>query len=109
MRDGAAAATAIGPSFVQIKDTASLNYHVSPADFVKSSPRRVVFILLVRLHASECSPSGAGNTETAWVMLLLGCVTLGLSFTGVVILSGGQVKHCCKEFSVAISHMAASL
>ena len=119
VRDGAAAATAAIGAIFRSNSRTLLRSTIMSAlrTSLRAVTRRVVrsFLpIVVRLFLpalqSAAHRSEPENTETAWVMpLLLGCVTLGLSFTGVVIWSGGaDSQTLLYGFSVAVSGIMAA-
>ena len=119
VRDGAAAATAaIGAIFRSNSRTLLRSTIMSAVrTSLRTVTRRVVrsFLpIVVRLFLpalqSAAHRNEPENTETSWVMpLLLGCVTLGLSFAGVVIWSGGSNNETLLYgFSVAVSGVMAA-
>ena len=119
VRDGAAAATAaIGAIFRSNSRTLLRSTLMSAIrTSLRAVTRRVVrsFLpIVVRLFLpalqSAAHRKEPEQTETAWVMpLLLGCVTLGFSFAGVVVWGGGaENEELLYGFSVLVSGIMAA-
>ena len=119
VRDGAAAATAaIGAIFRSNSRTLLRSTLMSAIrTSLRAVTRRVVrsFLpIVVRLFLpalqSAAHRKEPEQTETAWVMpLILGCVTLGFSFAGVVVWGGGaENEELLYGFSVMVSGIMAA-